>query len=115
MQCSQCGIELPAQARFCLECGAPVRQVASSDERKLATVLFADLVGSTELADSQDPERTRAMLDRFYESMATEIAGAEGTIEKFVGDAVMAVFGAPYAQEDHAERALHAAVGMRRR
>jgi class 3 adenylate cyclase len=93
----------------------PVRPVASREERKLATVLFADLVGSTELGGSQDPERTRAMLDRFYEAMATEIAGAGGTIEKFVGDAVMAVFGAPHAQEDHAERALHAALAMRRR
>ena len=114
-RCVQCGVVLPAQARFCLSCGAPVRSVASTEERKLATVLFADLVGSTELADSQDPERTRAMLVRFYEAMAAEIAGAGGTVEKFMGDAVMAVFGAPYAQEDHAERALHAALAMQRR
>jgi class 3 adenylate cyclase len=114
-RCVQCGVELPAQARFCLACGTPVRPITSREERKLATVLFADLVGSTELGGSQDPERTRAMLDRFYEAMATEIAGAGGTTEKFVGDAVMAVFGAPYAQEDHAERALHAALAMRRR
>lgn len=93
----------------------PVRPVASGEERKLATVLFADLVGSTELAGSQDPERTRAMLERFYDAMATELARAGGTVEKFVGDAVMAVFGAPHAQEDHAERALHAALAMRRR
>jgi class 3 adenylate cyclase len=111
----QCGVELPAQARFCLSCGAPVRPVGSREERKLATVLFADLVGSTELVGSQDPERTRAMLDRFYEAMSTEIAGAGGTVEKFVGDAVMAVFGAPHAHEDHAERALHTALAMRRR
>jgi class 3 adenylate cyclase len=111
----QCGVELPAQARFCLSCGAPVRSVASTEERKVATVLFADLVGSTELGHSQDPERTRAMLERFYEAMAAEIAAAGGTIEKFIGDAVLAVFGAPYAQEDHAERALHAALAMRRR
>ncbi|MBA2361448.1 MAG: AAA family ATPase, partial [Actinobacteria bacterium] len=92
-----------------------MRSAAPAEERKLATVLFADLVGSTELADSRDPERTRAMLDRFYDAMAAEIAGAGGTVEKFVGDAVMAVFGAPNAQEDHAERALHAALAMRRR
>ena len=79
------------------------------------TVLFADLVGSTELAGDQDPERTRAMLDRFYEAMAAEIERAGGTVEKFVGDAVMAAFGAPAAQEDHAERALHAALAMQRR
>jgi class 3 adenylate cyclase len=85
------------------------------DERKVATVLFADLVGSTELAGSQDPERTRAMLDRFYEAMAVEITDAGGTVEKFAGDAVMAAFGAPAAYEDHAERALHAALSMQRR
>jgi class 3 adenylate cyclase len=79
------------------------------------TVLFADLVGSTELADAQDPERTRALLDRFYDSMAAEIDGVGGTVEKFVGDAVMAAFGAPAAQEDHAERALHAALAMQHR
>ena len=78
-------------------------------------MLFADLVGSTELAGSQDPERTRALLNRFYDAMAAEIADTGGTVEKFVGDAVMAAFGAPAAQEDHAERALHAALSMQRR
>ncbi len=85
------------------------------DERKVATVLFADLVGSTELGGSQDPERTRAMLERFYDAMAAETVAAGGTIEKFAGDAIMAAFGAPAAFEDHAERALHAALSMRRR
>ena len=75
-------------------------------ERKLATVLFADLVGSTALGEQQDPERTRALLERFYDAMADE---------KFAGDAVMAVFGVPEAHEDHAERALHAALGIQRR
>jgi class 3 adenylate cyclase/tetratricopeptide (TPR) repeat protein len=84
-------------------------------ERKLATVLFADLVSSTEFGASEDPERTRARLDRFYDAMAAEIARAGGTIEKFVGDAVMAAFGVPVAQEDHVERALHAGLAMRRR
>ena len=85
------------------------------DERKLATMLFADLVGSTELAASQDAERTRVMLDRFYDAMEAEIRQAGGTVEKFAGDAVMAAFGVPVAQEDHIERALHAALAMRRR
>ena len=85
------------------------------EERKLATIVFADLVGSTELGGSQDPERTRALLDRFYDAMAGEIERAGGTVEKFVGDAVMAVFGAPAALEDHAERALHAALAMLKR
>jgi class 3 adenylate cyclase len=86
-----------------------------AEQRKLATVLFADLVGSTELAGDEDPERVRALLDRFYDAMATEIDRAEGTVEKFVGDAVMAAFGAPAAHEDDAERALHVALGMQRR
>jgi class 3 adenylate cyclase/tetratricopeptide (TPR) repeat protein len=84
-------------------------------ERKLATVLFADLVGSTELGASQDPERTRTMLDRFYDAMGDEISRVGGTVEKFAGDAVMAVFGVPVAQEDHVERGLHAGLAMRRR
>ena len=89
--------------------------VVRAEERKLATVLFADLVGSTELAADQDPERVRAMLDRFYDAMAAEIERAGGTVEKFIGDAVMAVFGVPAAHEDDAERALHVALGMQRR
>ena len=114
--CVQCGASLPADARFCPSCAAPVeRQPEPSEERKLATVLFADLVGSTELGGSQDPERTRVLLDRFYDAMAAEIERAGGTVEKFVGDAVMAAFGVPTALEDHAERALHAALAMRRR
>jgi len=88
---------------------------APAEERKLATVLFADLVGSTALADDQDPERTRLVLNRFYDAMAEEIERCGGTVEKFAGDAVMAAFGAPAALEDHAERALHAAIAMQRR
>jgi class 3 adenylate cyclase len=87
----------------------------AGSERKLATVLFADLVGSTALASGDDPERVRSRLERFYEAMADEVRGAGGTVEKFAGDAVMAVFGAPAALEDHAERALHAALAMQRR
>src|SRR6266516_2537883 len=79
-----------------------------AEERKLATVLFADLVASTELAGGQDPERVRAMLDRFYDGMTAEIERAGGTVEKFIGDAVMAAFGAPVAHEDDAERAVRA-------
>src|SRR5512132_4124054 len=88
---------------------------SEESERKLATLIFADLVGSTELAGSQDPERTRALLERFYDSMAEEIRVAGGTVEKFAGDAVIAAFGAPASLEDHAERALHAALAMQRR
>jgi class 3 adenylate cyclase len=84
-------------------------------ERKLATILFADLVGSTELGGSIDPEHARDLLDRFYDAMAAEIALGGGTVEKFIGDAVVAVFGAPAAQEDHAERALQVALWMQER
>ena len=115
-ECVNCGGKLPEAARFCPTCAAPVDHVAeAAEERKVATVLFADLVGSTALGSEQDPERTRALLDRFYDAMAEEIELAGGTVEKFVGDAVMAAFGAPAALEDHAERALHAALGMQRR
>ncbi len=113
--CLECGAAVPAGARFCPSCGHATEPPQRGIERKLATILFADLVGSTNLADNEDPERTRALLDRFYESMSAEIAETGGTVEKFAGDAVMAVFGAPAAQEDHTERALKAAVSMRRR
>ena len=113
--CAACGAAVPAAARFCPTCAAPVAVDLDQSERKLATIIFADLVGSTELADSQDPERTRATLDRFYDAMTAEIETAGGTIEKFAGDAVMAVFGAPASLEDHAERALHGALAMQRR
>jgi class 3 adenylate cyclase len=89
--------------------------VHTGEERKLVTVLFADLVGSTAYAGDRDPERVRAQLERFYDAMREEIELTGGTVEKFVGDAVMAVFGAPAALEDHAERALHAALAMQRR
>src|SRR5919201_1100680 len=93
---------------------APAPAPPTVPERKLATVLFVDLVGSTELGE-QDPERTRALLERYYDAAAEEIATAGGTLEKFVGDAVLAAFGAPAGQEDHAERALHAALAVRAR
>jgi class 3 adenylate cyclase len=89
--------------------------VDTGEERKLVTVLFADLVGSTVYAGERDPERVRAQLQRFYDAMREEIELTGGTIEKFAGDAVMAVFGAPAAFEDHAERALHAALAMQAR
>ncbi len=84
-------------------------------ERKLATILFADLVGSTEMGAALDPEYARDLLDRFYDAMEAEIALGGGTVEKFIGDAVVAVFGAPAAQEDHAERALQVALWMQER
>jgi class 3 adenylate cyclase len=113
--CNRCGTEIPRGARFCPGCAAPVLGEGPTAERKLATVLFADLVSSTALVASQDPERTRVLLDRFYDAMTDEIERAGGTVEKFAGDAVMAAFGAPNTLEDHAERAVHAAIAMQRR
>ncbi len=115
--CETCGARQSEEARFCSACGAPQEPEpdAPIDERKLATVLFVDLVGSTELAGREDPERVRAMQARFFTAMAAEIEERGGRVEKYAGDAVMAVFGAPAALEDHAERALHAALAMRDR
>jgi len=107
---------VPEDARFCPNCGAAQHAPADSgEERKVATVLFADLVGSTALAHNEDPERVRARLDRYHSAMAEEIERTGGTVEKFAGDGVMAAFGAPAALEDHAERALHAGLAMQRR
>ena len=78
-------------------------------ERKLVTVLFADATGSTSLADRLDPERLRTVLDAYFASMAAAVEAWGGTVEKFIGDAVMAVFGVPTVREDDAERALNAA------
>jgi class 3 adenylate cyclase/tetratricopeptide (TPR) repeat protein len=114
--CGSCGRENAADAVYCAACGAQLSSAEDREERKVVSVLFADLVGSTALADAAgDPERTRSLLERFYAAMADEVERAGGTVEKFVGDAVMAVFGVPVALEDHAERALHAALAMRLR
>jgi class 3 adenylate cyclase len=87
--------------------------MAATDERKPVTVLFADLVGSTELATGQDPEQLRALLGAFFDEMRQRIEAFGGTVEKYAGDAVMAVFGVPQVHEDDAERAVRAALAMR--
>ena len=87
--------------------------MASSDERKLVTVLFADLAGSTELATRHDPERLRTLLAAFFDEMRQQIETFGGTVAKYAGDAIMAVFGVPRVGEDDAERAVRAAVAMR--
>jgi class 3 adenylate cyclase/tetratricopeptide (TPR) repeat protein len=112
--CWSCRAELPAGARFCPACGAPGRDVApAGEERKVVSVLFADLVDSTALADRRDPEDVRAMLVQFYERMRVELERFGGTVEKFIGDAVMALFGAPVAHEDDPERGVRAALAIR--
>src|SRR6267142_3947954 len=98
-RCEACGETLPAAARFCPACGRPA--VADADEMlKLVTVLFADVVSSTEQGETRYPEETRALLGDFFTAMAAEIHAEGGAIEKFIGDAIMAVFGVPVAHED---------------
>src|SRR6201981_2471336 len=112
--CAACGHELPEGAQFCLECGASVAPVAAPrEQRKTVTVLFCDVAGSTALGESTDPEALRALLVRYFERMKEMVERHGGTVEKFVGDAVMAVFGVPVTHEDDALRACRAAVEMR--
>ena len=109
--CSACGKENPAEARFCLACGTELVSAAPlGEERKVVSVLFVDLVGFTGRSDRADPEDVRAALRPYHERLKTEIERFGGTVEKFIGDAVMAVFGAPVAHEDDAERAVRAAL-----
>jgi class 3 adenylate cyclase/tetratricopeptide (TPR) repeat protein len=112
--CAVCGSPLPAEARFCPRCGAPV-DGPPGEERKLVTVLFADLTASTELAARLDPERFRELQSAVYSAADAEVASLRGRIEKFVGDAVMAVFGIPRAGEDDAVRAVRAALSIQDR
>src|SRR6201987_4496304 len=112
--CAACGHELPEDAKFCLECGAPVVSAAAPrEQRKTVTILFCDVAGSTELGESTDPEALRALLARYFDQMKEIVERHGGTVEKFIGDAVMAVFGVPSVHEDDALRACRAAVEMR--
>jgi len=86
--------------------------MSRAEERKLVTVLFADLAGSTELAVRHDPEQLRALLTAYFEEMAQQVRAFGGVVEKYAGDAIMAVFGVPHVHEDDAERAVRAAVAM---
>lgn len=115
MNCPTCRQDLPEDARFCSSCGTPCTVAAApgDDERKPVTVLFCDLVGSTALSGVLDPETLRAVTLRYFEAMSAQIVARGGTPEKFIGDAVMAVFGVPVVREDDARRALAAALGMR--
>ena len=104
---------MPDGARFCPNCGRPLTpEPAGGEERKLATVLFADLAGSTELAMRVDAEHLRALLADVYSELSQAAAAFGGTVEKFIGDAVMAVFGVPQSHEDDPERAVRAALTM---
>ena len=137
MSCPSCGHENPAGARFCNDCGAPLAaptitpeprsytprhlaekilasQSALRGERKLVTVLFADVARSMELAERVDPEEWHRLLDRLFRILADGIHRYEGTINQYTGDGIMALFGAPIAHEDHAQRACAAALDLAR-
>jgi class 3 adenylate cyclase len=113
--CPDCGIEVAPGTKFCPECGArqPERPAPSREVRKVVTVLFADVTGSTALGESLDPEALRALMTRYFARMRQVIEAHGGTVEKFIGDAVMAVFGIPAVHEDDALRAVRAAWEIR--
>ena len=115
MTCAVCGRPLPDDARFCPGCGAAVTSSLATDERKIVTVLFADLVDSTGLGQRLDAERAREVLGRFYDAATQELLNLRGRPEKFIGDAVMAVFGVHQVHEDDALRAVRAGLAIRDR
>src|SRR3954471_22835751 len=113
--CASCGRENPAGAGFCNACGAELPALAAPREvRKTVTALFCDVTGSTALGESTDPEALRTLLARYFERMKEIVELHGGTVEKFIGDAVMAVFGIPTAHEDDALRACRVALEMQR-
>jgi class 3 adenylate cyclase/tetratricopeptide (TPR) repeat protein len=141
LTCGSCGAELPGGARFCLQCGqaltagtaAPVgspapetytpkhlaekiltSKAALEGERKQVTVLFVDVSGFTALSARLDPEDVHALMTQAFEIMLAEVHRYEGTVNQFLGDGIMALFGAPIAHEDHAQRAVRAALGIQR-
>jgi class 3 adenylate cyclase/tetratricopeptide (TPR) repeat protein len=124
LACTSCGAELPAQARFCMSCGAELapggarpEAAGESDgspgeERRTVTVLFADMSGYTAVSERLDHETVKALTERCLTRLASEVKRFGGSVDKYIGDNVMAVFGAPVAHEDDPERAMRAAFGM---
>ena len=136
-RCESCGTEAPDGARFCIACGAPIETAASGeqpaarpsgrataaaegtpppgrgvDERRTVTVLFADLSGYTAVAETLDPESVKRLLERILARLGDEVERYGGHVDKFIGDNVMAIFGAPVAHGDDAERAVRAGLAM---
>lgn len=112
MTCPHCGAAVPAGARACTACGAPVSANAPEPERRLATVLFADLVGFTAFAEGRDPEDVHAVVDRCLSMLGRVVAEHGGSVTRVIGDEIMALFGAPVAHGDDPERAVRAALAM---
>ena len=111
--CASCGTENPDIARFCLACGSQLADAPAPQEtRKVVTIVFSDLKGSTSLGEALDSEALREVMTRYFDAMRGELERHGGVIEKFIGDAVMAVFGLPRLHEDDALRAVRAASGM---
>ncbi|HSD03825.1 MAG TPA: AAA family ATPase [Gaiellales bacterium] len=111
--CPSCGEENPDRFRLCGFCGTPLRSAEPAREiRKTVTIVFSDLVGSTAIGERLDSESLRAVMSRYFDVMRAELERHGGTVEKFIGDAVMAVFGVPHLHEDDAERAVRAAAAM---
>ncbi|MHB8464435.1 MAG: AAA family ATPase [Acidimicrobiales bacterium] len=110
MACPSCGVIAPPGARFCGSCGAPLER--RTDERRLVSVLFADLVGYTTLAESRDPETVKNLVDSCFERLVADVVAFGGVVDKIIGDAIVALFGAPIAHEDDPERAVRAALRM---
>ena len=112
--CPRCGEANPDHARFCLACGAPLEEPAAPREmRKTVTVVFSDVIDSTPLGEALDAETYRRMLSRYFIEVSRVLEHHGGTVEKFIGDAVMAVFGIPVVHEDDALRAVRAVTELR--
>jgi class 3 adenylate cyclase len=114
MRCPSCDTENPDHAKFCLNCATPLGMAPEPtvEVRKVVTIVFADMAGSTAIGERLDPEALRRVQARYFDAMAAVIERHGGTVEKYIGDAVMAVFGIPRLHEDDPLRAVRAASGM---